>query len=78
MKSEILFVIVNLLGLILNSAAFDLSMWEIILVQTVMPLTYNAWHWPHQIMKMLDTNLKDMVRMGINNIELQFGIKSIG
>lgn len=68
-KAEFIFGIGNICGLILISNFGDFGIWGIIFVQTLMPLFYNAWHWPYQVLKILDTDLKEMVCMGMNKIK---------
>ena len=54
------------------SAIFDFKIWGIILMQTLMPLCFNAWYWPRQVMLMLNANIKELFFLGVKRIKLQF------
>lgn len=69
MKAEFAFGIINMCGLIVVSKVFDMGIWGIIFVQTLMPLCYNAWHWPYRVIKLLDTSLKEIVCIGTDKIK---------
>lgn len=74
MKTEFIFGIANICGLILICSVCDLGIWGIILVQTLMPLFYNAWYWPKQVMKILETNFKEVICIGMSKIKHFFAV----
>lgn len=71
-KAEFIFGVVNLCGMFIVSAIFDFKIWGIILMQTLMPLCFNAWYWPRQVMRMLNANIKELFFLGVKRIKLQF------
>lgn len=72
MKAEFGFGIINLCGMVLFCWLFRLGIWGIIINQTVLPLLYNAWHWPGQVVKLLNSNIKEMIVTGSYKIRRQF------
>ena len=71
-KAEFLFGVMNLCGTVLASAIFNSGIWGIILIQTLMPLCFNAWYWPKKIMTVLGTDIKELFFEGVKKIKLQF------
>lgn len=71
-KTEFLFGVVNLCGMIIASSIFDIKIGGIIFIQTLIPLCFNAWYWPRQIMIMLNANIKELFVLGVRRIKQQF------
>lgn len=72
MKAEFAFGIINMCGLIVVSKTLNLGIWGIIFVQTLIPLCYNAWHWPHQILKLMNTDAREVFGTGVGAIKRKF------
>lgn len=72
MKAEFGFGIFNLCSMIALCQFFHMGIWGIILNQTLLPLLYNAWHWPGKAIQLLDADIKDMFFTGGRKIRQQF------
>lgn len=72
MKAEFGFGILNLCSAALFCRLFHFGIWGIIISQTMLPLLYNAWRWPGQVINLLNSNVKEMIVTGSYKIKRQF------
>lgn len=70
--AEFLFGILNLLFSAVFIKVFDSGIWGLIIMQTVLPLCYNDWIWPRRVLKLLDTNLIEIIKTGYRNMTKVF------